>query len=81
MVEEFIRQYALLICEYPEKIKIEKVKIDDNFYEIIIYADKTDTGKLIGKNGQMINAIRTIVLGYKAKDAASYKFSVKALEE
>ncbi|MDU5325728.1 MAG: KH domain-containing protein, partial [Campylobacter ureolyticus] len=44
MVEEFIRQYALLICEYPEKIKIEKVKIDDNFYEIIIYADKTDTG-------------------------------------
>ena len=59
----------------------EKVKIDDNFYEIIIYADKTDTGKLIGKNGQMINAIRTVVLGYKAKDAASYKFSVKALEE
>lgn len=81
MVEEFIRQYALLICEYPKKIKIEKIKIDDNFYEIIIYADKTDTGKLIGKDGKMINAIRTVVLGYKAKDAASYKFSVKALEE
>ncbi|VYT05423.1 KH domain-containing protein [Campylobacter ureolyticus] len=81
MVEEFIRQYALLICEYPEKIKIEKIKIDDNFYEIIIYVDKTDTGKLIGKDGKMINAIRTVVLGYKAKDSVSYKFSVKALEE
>lgn len=80
MVEEFIKQYALLISEYPEKIKLEKIKLDDNFYEIIIYADKSDTGKLIGKDGRMINAIRTVVLGYKAKDTATYKFSVKALE-
>jgi predicted RNA-binding protein YlqC (UPF0109 family) len=36
-------------------------KIDDAFYEIVINANNSDIGKLIGKNGNMINAIKTIL--------------------
>lgn len=50
------------------------------FAEIILYADKIDTGKLIGKNGKMINAIKTVVSACKSKDSMSYQVTVKALE-
>jgi predicted RNA-binding protein YlqC (UPF0109 family) len=29
----------------------------------------------------MINAIKTVVIGYKAKDPTSYRITVKAVEE
>ena len=80
MVENFLLEYAKLIADYPQKIKIEKIDLGDNFVELIIYADKADTGKLIGKDGKMINAIKTVMIGYKAKDATSYRVTVKPRE-
>lgn len=80
MVENFLREYAKLIADYPDKISTEKIKLNENFAEIILYADKIDTGKLIGKNGKMINAIKTVVSACKSKDSVSYRVTVKALE-
>ncbi|EGN8289959.1 KH domain-containing protein [Campylobacter coli] len=80
MVENFLREYAKLIADYPDKIATEKIKLDENFAKIILYADKIDTGKLIGKNGKMINAIKTVVSACKSKDSMSYRVTVKALE-
>lgn len=81
MVENFLYEYAKLIADFPDKIRIERVSLGENFDEVIIYADKVDTGKLIGKDGKMINAIKTVIIGFKAKDATSYRVTVKALEE
>ena len=81
MVENFIKEYAKLIAEYPEKIKVEEKEPENGVVEIIVYADKSDAGKLIGKDGKMINAIKTVIIGYKAKNPISYKFTVKALEK
>lgn len=80
MIENFLKEYAKLIADYPEKISTQRINLDENFAEIIIFADKNDTGKLIGKNGKMINAIKTVVSAYKSKDATSYRVTVKALE-
>ncbi|CZE46985.1 KH domain-containing protein [Campylobacter geochelonis] len=81
MVEDFLKQYAMLIAQYPEKVVVEKVNLDQDFVELIVYADKADTGKLIGKDGKMINAIKTVIIGCKAKDPTSYRVTVKSIEE
>ncbi|WP_170019150.1 KH domain-containing protein [Campylobacter sp. RM16190] len=81
MVEDFLREYAKLIADFPDKVKVERVELGENFAEVIVYADKLDTGKLIGKDGRMINAIKTVIIGCKAKDATSYRVTVKPLEE
>jgi len=81
MVEDFIREFTLLLVNKPEVVKIENRIIDDTFSEITIYADKGDTGKLIGKEGKMINSLKTVISGCKAKDKRSYKIMVQALEE
>lgn len=81
MVEEFLKNYVILVSEYPEKVRVEKIKIDENYYDIVIFVDKIDTGKLIGRDGKMISAIKTILIGCKAKQNESYRITVKAIDE
>lgn len=76
MVADFIKSYAELIVIYPELLKISTNEVDDTFTEVTIIAHPDDVGKLIGKNGNMINSIKTIVNGCKAKDGKSYKIQV-----
>ena len=78
MVTDFIYTYAKMIVNHPEDIEVSSTKIDDAFFEITIIANDSDIGKLIGKNGNMINAIKTIINGCKAKDGNSYKIQVVA---
>ncbi|MFA7090363.1 MAG: KH domain-containing protein [Arcobacteraceae bacterium] len=76
MITNFIENYAKLIVSFPEDISVTKNVIDDTFAEIVINANSADIGKLIGKNGNMINAIKTMANGCKAKDGISYKIQV-----
>ncbi len=81
MADKFIRSFARLIAEKPEAIRIEREDVDEGFSEIVVWADKADTGKLIGKNGKMISSLKTIISGCKAKDGRSYRVTIHANDE
>jgi predicted RNA-binding protein YlqC (UPF0109 family) len=76
MVTEFISCYAKMIVSNPDDIKVSSEVISDDFHEVTIVANSNDIGKLIGKNGNMINAIKTVINGCKAKNGISYKLQV-----
>ena len=80
MAEKFILEFAKLIAEYPDEIEVKRVDIDDTFSEIEILANKSDTGKLIGKNGKMISSLKTILTGCKAKENRSYRVTINSHE-
>ena len=80
MVEDFILSYASLIAKYPKKLRVEKNDINEEYGEITLYADAEDVGKLIGKEGRMINAIKTVITGCKAKGEKSYRINIRADE-
>ena len=79
MIVDFIIQYTKLIVSFPEDIKVLSEEIDDNMTNITICANSADVGKLIGKNGNMINALKTMINGCKAKDNKSVKLQVEAI--
>lgn len=79
MIDKFILSYVQKIVLEPEKVKIIKHVIEDNFYEIEILASSIDAGRLIGKDGKMIGAIKTFISGLKAKDGSSYRIIVKPI--
>ncbi len=81
MVDKFILEFAKLIVDNPQSVKVITNSLDNNFDEITIIADKNDTGKLIGKDGKMINSIKAVISGCKAKENRSYKIVVKSNEE
>ena len=78
MISDFVAQFARLIASYPDDIRVE-VKEGDEVTEIVLYANQADIGKLIGKEGKMIGAIKTVISGCKAKDGISYRINVEAV--
>ncbi len=76
MILDFIENYAKLIVNFPEDIVVSSKQIEEGFVEVTIQANSIDTGKLIGKNGNMINALKTMLNGCKAKDGISYRIQV-----
>ncbi len=76
MIADFVAEFAKLIVSYPEDIRVE-VNEGDEITEIVLYANQVDVGKLIGKEGKMIGAIKTVISGCKAKDGVSYRINVE----
>ncbi len=79
MITDFIAQYAQLIATYPDDIRID-LREGGEVSEITLYANQSDIGKLIGKEGKMIGAIKTVISGCKAKDGKSYRINVEAIK-
>lgn len=79
MIVNFITEYTKLIVSNPEDISVDLEMLSDDFAQITINANNADIGKLIGKNGNMINAIKTMANGCKAKDGISYKLQVQSI--
>ncbi len=77
MVADFVAGYAELIVSHPEDISVQ-MREDGDICEIMLYANPVDIGKLIGKEGKMIGAIKTVISGCKAKDGRSYRINVEA---
>lgn len=78
MVADFVAEYARLIATYPEDIQVESHE-GSEVTEIVLHANQADVGKLIGKEGKMIGAIKTLISGCKAKDGQSYRINVEPL--
>jgi len=78
MVEEFVKHYAKMIASFPNDIKVQSRIVDDT-NELVILSNKADVGKLIGKEGKMIGAIKTVISGCKAKDNTSYRINVESI--
>ncbi len=80
MVKDFVERFAKLLANHPEDVEVEFKQVNASYAEITIYANRADAGKIIGKEGKMINAIKTVISGCKAKDGVSYKVSVSPKE-
>ena len=76
MVTDFVARFARLIAAHPEDIRVDATE-GDEMTEIVLYANQADVGKLIGKEGKMIGAIKTVISGCKAKDGKSYRINVE----
>jgi len=78
MIADFVAGFAKLVATYPEDVRVESYERDE-VTEILLYANQMDVGKLIGKEGKMIGAIKTVISGCKAKDGKSYRINVEPL--
>lgn len=74
---EFVKYLLNQICEDKSVISIDQVK-DEMGILISIKVAESDMGKLIGKQGQTISAIRTLVRIMGARE--NERINLKVLE-
>jgi len=64
---EFIEQAIKLLVDKPDEVSIDIVETDQRLiYELKV--GDGDYGKVIGKNGRNISALRTLVFAINAKE-------------
>jgi len=78
MVKDFLISYAKLLVNNPEDISVEIDQTNEEFDEVTFFVNSEDIGKLIGKDGRMINSIKTVISACKAKGGKSYRINVKS---
>ena len=57
------------------------VKEEDNNVEVTIVLDESDMGKVIGRQGKLAKALRTIVRFASAKEGKKYNIEIKGKGE
>lgn len=75
LVEFIIKQFI----EFPENLTVESEESGDSV-KIIVRADEQDMGKIIGKQGKIARAIRTIVKAAASKGEKKYFVEIKDKE-
>jgi predicted RNA-binding protein YlqC (UPF0109 family) len=67
-MKDFIEFIVKQLVDKPEKVMIEEASQDQIDVEIKIIVDKEDIGKVVGKKGKNVNALRTLLTAVAAKD-------------
>lgn len=66
-IESLIRTMVTPLVDHPDDFQIERHETEDFMeYHLILHPD--DVGRIIGKKGRVIRAIRTIVYSVKVRD-------------
>jgi predicted RNA-binding protein YlqC (UPF0109 family) len=60
---------------HPDKIKLN-VKESDDFYEYDLIVQPDDIGRIIGKQGRVAKAIRTIVYSVRIKGGKRVRLNI-----
>lgn len=79
MAEEFLAHYIKKIVRDPEAVSVSKVE-NPQGCDFIIYASSQDIGRIVGREGKMIAAIKAFISGCKAKNGLNYKVLAKAID-
>ena len=66
-MKEFIEFIAKQLVDEPEKVIVEETTPDDQTIALTLKVDGNDIGKVIGKKGKNVQAMRTLLTAVGAK--------------
>jgi len=67
-MKEFIEFIAKQLVDKPDNVIVEETALDEDTIELTLKVDDSDIGKVIGKHGQNVNAMRTLLYAVGAKE-------------
>lgn len=76
LVEYIVKQFV----NVPEKLSIVEEKVDDTTNQITVKLANADMGKVIGKQGKIAKAIRTIVKAASSNDSIKYLVEITEID-
>lgn len=78
-MKEFIEFIIKQIVDKPDKVTVEETTSDEHTIKFILKVDNSDMGKVIGKHGRNIEAIRMLLTAVGAKE--KHRTTLELIEE
>ena len=66
-MKEFVEFIAKQLVDNPDKVIVEETTPDEHTIKIDLKVDKSDIGKVIGRHGNNVNAMRILLNAVGAK--------------
>jgi predicted RNA-binding protein YlqC (UPF0109 family) len=74
--ETLIKNLVNPLVIYPEDLMVKKFSEEDNLLTIQIIVNQDDLGRVIGKNGRIANAIRTIAYASASREGKKITINI-----
>jgi predicted RNA-binding protein YlqC (UPF0109 family) len=76
-MKELLEYILKLIVSHPKEIKIEEQTVGEYSFQYLISAHQDDIGKIIGKEGKIIQAIRNVAKVMAIKEGKQVRIEIK----
>jgi predicted RNA-binding protein YlqC (UPF0109 family) len=77
-MKEFIEFIVKHLVDNPDKVSVEETTSDEQTIELKLKVDQSDIGKVIGKKGQNITSLRTLL---SAASKGQYRTTLEIVDE
>ncbi len=74
--EKFVTDLIKPLVLYPADVVVKELSDESNVITLQVMVNKDDLGRVIGKNGRVINALRTITYACAARNGKKIEISV-----
>ncbi len=75
-MKEFLELLIKNLVEFPEQVSIEESESSEGV-ELMVTVAKEDLGRIIGKNGRVIKAIRVLVRNMAGRDHKNVNLQIQ----
>ena len=76
--EELIKNIVTPLVVYPDDVVVKKFDEDEELLTLQVFVNQEDLGRVIGKNGRIASAIRTIAYAGASKEGKKVKIDIDA---
>jgi hypothetical protein len=77
-MKEIVEFIVKQMVDKPDKVNVEENLPNENTFEIKIKVDQSDIGKVVGKKGRNIDALRILMTAVAAKER--HRVTLQVLE-
>ena len=67
-MRELLEYLARLLVDHPDKVEVEEYEEDDGTLVLELHVADDDAGKVIGRGGRTVAALRTVVKAAAVRD-------------
>ncbi len=75
-MKDFITYLIKLIVDHPGEVDVEEKTFSDTISQYVIKNNSEDTGKIIGKEGKIIQAIRNVCKVLAVKEGKQIRIEI-----
>jgi hypothetical protein len=75
-MEDFIEFVTKRLVNNPEVVKVDRLEDDGSREKYRLFVEKSDRGKIIGRQGRTIRAFRTLVGAVAARQGRRASFEI-----